>query len=299
MFNEVLVADKLCKVYSGGVKALVDVSLRVHGRSITTLLGRNGAGKTTFVRISSTTLLPTRGSIQVLGHDVVKEPDKVRKRIAVMPQDARPLSYPKPLELIEAYLVMRGWGLREAKRRARWAAEVLELGPHVNKRVSELSGGLKRRVLMSMVLASGAELLFLDEPTIGLDPHSRRKIWATLRLMRKEGYTIFLTTHYMEEAEAISDEVVLIEKGRVIARGRVETLVSRIPFPYRIEVDSGFNPNELASFGRVLSYKGYHLVYTDEPGARELTRLAINRGLRVRVNKVGLEDVFLVMTSGE
>ncbi|MDJ0269322.1 MAG: ABC transporter ATP-binding protein [Aigarchaeota archaeon] len=288
-------AEGLRKIYSGGVVALDGVSLEIRAGRIFSLLGRNGAGKTTFVKIASTQLMPSAGRIEVLGYDVITEADKIRRRIAVVPQEGRPALLNTPYEHVYHYLIARGMGLWEARRRTKQILDVLELGGYANTLCSQLSGGLRQRTLVATALATDAELLFLDEPTIGLDAITRIKIWDVIRtLTHEEGRTVILTTHYMEEAETLSDAVAIIDRGRIVARGGVDEVRSLLHSSARVEVIGGsLTLEELNRYGKVVRLGETVRVYVDDSHAREVVGLALERGARASVSRVTLEDVFV------
>ncbi|HTS32873.1 MAG TPA: ABC transporter ATP-binding protein [Thermoplasmata archaeon] len=291
-----LAAAHLGKVYpqsKGALPALDDLTLNVPKGRVYGLIGRNGAGKTTFVRIAATQLALTTGHVDVLGLDVESQTAEIRARIACVPQEARPLYFLRTQEVVYLYLKMRGMDPVEARRRTKDALEELSLTEYATRLVSRLSGGLRRRVLCAMVLASDADLLFLDEPTTGLDPIARRQVWEAVRRTIRENRTILLTTHYLDEAEALSSRLALIEKGRLRLEGSPEDLRARVRFPYRVMIQGPFPAEELAPYGRVADVEGGHLVFGREEDARELARLALERGVRVSLGPVSLEDIFL------
>jgi len=289
----------LSKRYGSGVTALDRVSLRVPRGRIVGLLGRNGAGKTTLVRILATQLMPTSGRARVLGHDVVREPEKIRERIACLPQEAEPVGFLNVWEHVHGYLLMRGMGGPEARERAEEVLRVVGLEGRKRALASELSGGMQRKLLLGMALATNAEVLFLDEPTTGLDLPSRGEVWKLLRRLRGEGKTIFLTTQNIEEAEALSDEVFLIHRGRILAGGGVGALVRRVGAEIRVEVEGGLGTEYLGRYGRCLPHAGSLLLYTNRRGAESLARAAAGKGVRVRSRPVNLEDFFLLLAGGE
>ena len=296
MPNLAVSAEHLGKVYptsKAGTPALDDLTLEIPTGRVYGLIGRNGAGKTTFVRIASTQLALTTGSLQVLGFDVRTEARKIRARIACIPQEARPLYFLNTEEVVYLYLKMRGMDPAEARRRTKAALEELSLTEYAKRLVSRLSGGLRRRTLCAMVLASDAEVLFLDEPTTGLDPLARREVWQAVRRTIREHRTIVLTTHYLDEAEALSSRLALIEKGKLRLEGTPEDLRARVRYPYRVTVQDPFPREELDSYGRVADIEGGHLVFAREDAARELARSALERGVRVSMGPVSLEDIFL------
>jgi len=291
-----LEVDHLRKVYpnsSDQKPALDDLTLKIPKGRVYGLIGRNGAGKTTFVRIASTQLALTSGHLSVLGLDVTTRTREVRSRIACVPQESRPLYFLNTEEVVYLYLKMRGMDPVEARRRTRDALEELSLTEYRTRPVSRLSGGLRRRALCAMVLASDAEVLFLDEPTTGLDPLARREVWKAVRRTIREQRTIVLTTHYLDEAEALSSRLALIEKGQLRLEGSPEDLRARVRFPYRVTVQSPFPREELEPYGRVAPIEGGFLVFAREADAREVARKALERGVRVSLGPVSLEDIFL------
>jgi ABC-2 type transport system ATP-binding protein len=289
-------ADHVGKVYphsSPGVAALADVSLSVPAGGVYGLIGRNGAGKTTFIRIACTQLAATSGTIRVLGHDVRSEERAIRAVIACVPQESRPLYFLRTEEVVYLYLKVRGMAPVEARRRTRDALAELSLTEYAKRPVNRLSGGLRRRILCAMVFASDAEILFLDEPTTGLDPLARREVWEAIRRTSRERRTILLTTHYLDEAEALSGRLALIEKGQVKLEGTAADLRGRVRYPYRVTVMGVVPREELTPYGDVADIEGGHLVFARESDARELARWALERGLKLSMGPVTLEDIFL------
>ena len=291
-----IVAQQLTKVYPGsrsGEPALAELSLEVPSGGIYGLIGRNGAGKTTFIRIAATQLEATGGSLTVLGHDVRTEERAIRARIACVPQESRPLYFLTTEEVVYLYLKMRGLPSADARKRTNAALEELSLVEYRRRLVSRLSGGLRRRTMCAMVLASDAEVMFLDEPTTGLDPIARREVWQAIRRASREQRTIVLTTHYLDEAEALSGRLALIEKGRRMLEGTAAELRARVRYPYRVTVMGAVPREELDSYGKVALIEGGFLVFAAEREARELARWALERGLKLSMGPVSLEDIFL------
>lgn len=296
-----IVARGLTKEYKGshGKRALDNVTLDVGQGEIFGLIGRNGAGKTTFLRIAGTQLLPTAGTIEVLGHDAVREPNAVRDRVAVIPQESRPFFYATPYEHVYYYLLLRGVPSAEARKRALDTLERLGLAQGKDTVLWKQSGGLRRRVLVAMALASGAELLFLDEPTTGLDPLARRDVWSAVEEAAKEGRTILLTTHYLEEAQLLSQHIAILNEGKVLAGGTLDELVAKVRWPFRVALTGrGFSVEELATFGESAAVGDSQLVFTNRDGAEDLTRLALSRGVRAVAGPVTLEDLFIQLVGG-
>jgi ABC-2 type transport system ATP-binding protein len=288
--------EHLQKIYpstSHQKPALDDLSFKIPTGRVYGLIGRNGAGKTTFVRIAATQLALTSGSVSVLGMDIQSRTREVRARIACVPQESRPLYFLNTEEVVYLYLKMRGMDPVEARRRTRDALEELSLTEYRKRLVSRLSGGLRRRALCAMVLASDAEVLFLDEPTTGLDPLARREVWKAVRRTIREHRTIVLTTHYLDEAEELSSKLALIEEGQLRLEGSPEDLRARVRYPYRVMVHDPFPREELEPYGRVAMVQGGYLVFAREADAREVARKGLERGVRVSLGPVSLEDIFL------
>jgi ABC-2 type transport system ATP-binding protein len=291
-----IVAEHLTKVYPGsrsGTRALDDLSLEVPEGGIYGVIGRNGAGKTTFIRIAATQLEATGGSVTVLGHDVRTEERAIRARIACVPQESRPLYFLTTEEVVYLYLKMRGLASADARRRTNEALEELSLVEYRHRLVNRLSGGLRRRTLCAMVLASDADVMFLDEPTTGLDPIARREVWEAVRRASREHRTIVLTTHYLDEAEALSGRIALVEQGRRLLEGTAAELRARVRYPYRVTISGAVAREELDGYGRVSPIEDGFLVFAGESDARELARWALERGLKLSMGPVSLEDIFL------
>ncbi len=285
--------SKTYKFKGGSVQALDDVSFDIPEGETYGLIGRNGAGKTTFLRITGTLLMPTSGTALVLGFDIRTEEREIRKRIAMVPQESRPLYFATTEQLIDGYLEMRGMERTETRRRRNDVIDELGLGDVRRRLVSRLSGGQRRRVMVAMVLASDAEFLFLDEPTTGLDPIARREVWAAIGHATRDRRTVLLTTHYLDEAEALSAHLALLEAGRLRVEGSPESIRARVQLPYRVTLDSSWSAEELASYGTVAPLVNGHLLFTREKEAREIVQAALKRGSQVALSPVTLEDIFL------
>ena len=288
----VLEAKDVEKTYNGKIRALNGVSVSVGRGTVFGLLGPNGAGKTTFVKITATQLLPSGGSITIMGHDVVSEPQMVRREIAVVPQEARPLSLQTPHEHIFTYLAARGFEFSEARKRANKTISDLNLQNYKDTICANLSGGLRQRVLIAMAMSTDAELLVLDEPTIGLDPVARVEVWNLVREYVSRGKTILLTTHYMDEAEFLSDRLAIINKGRVIASGTPQEVRALAGSTHVVIVKSQ-NEAEFHPFGRTLLAGTSVRVFVNLSEANELSNLCMKKNLDFSVRQVSLEDVFI------
>jgi len=212
------------KTRGGSVEAVAGVDLRVEGGELFGFLGPNGAGKTTTLRMLSTLLPPTGGQAEVVGCDLIREPNKVRQRIGYVGQrnGSDPgLSARKELEF-QARLY--GANRAEARKRADEVLAMLELESCADRPSSTYSGGQRRRLDIGIGLIHGPQLLFLDEPTTGLDPQGRARLWNEVRRLKASGMTVFLTTHYLEEADALCDRLAIIDHGRIVVEGTPEQL---------------------------------------------------------------------------
>lgn len=215
--------SSLVKKY-GSLTAVDGMSFTVNRAEIFAFLGPNGAGKTTTVEILECLRNLTSGEVRVLGYDVTKSSDQkaIRRRIGVLPQEFNTFDYLTVKENINYFATMFGKRVD--------SSSLIRLVDLENKRdtyYKHLSGGLKQRVGIAITLVNDPEIVFLDEPTAGLDPKARRGVWEVIRGLRAEGKTIFLTTHYMEEAEALADNVTVIEAGKIVASGTPSELVTK------------------------------------------------------------------------
>ncbi|MEM2975179.1 MAG: ABC transporter ATP-binding protein [Candidatus Bathyarchaeia archaeon] len=291
MKDSAVFVTELSKTYKGNIEALKKVSLNVKKGGLYTLLGPNGAGKTTFLRIISTQLMPTSGEAYVFGYDVVKEAEMVRQLIAVVPQDVATYGIYTPWEYAYYFAKLRGINRQKAKETAEKALKAVELWELRNRPCSSLSGGEKKRAIIASALSSEAELLMLDEPTSGLDAVARRKVWAVLREMVKDGKTILLTTHIMEEAEMVSDKLAILNKGEIIASGSPEEIKTLVEERFRIVVDG--DHEFLSSYNSAkIGDKTIVYVKTQEEALSLIERVFKKDG-RAETAPITLEDIFV------
>jgi ABC-2 type transport system ATP-binding protein len=276
------------------VEALAGVSMNVHPGERVALLGRNGAGKTTFLKIASTLLRPTSGSIEVFGHDIDAHPERARPYIAVVPQEGKPFFHLAPREMIYTYLRARGLSRETSQARTEEAIERMNLGDFADRLCITLSGGQRQRTMVATVIATRAPLLFLDEPTIGMDPFARREVWASLRDLTAKGSTILLTTHYLDEAEALSHRLYIVERGRVLVSGTADDLKRSVGGTLKVSLTEGAAEVEsFRSFGEtVVDGKSLTIIVAPER-LGELMDLAVRRSLTATVGPVTLEEAFL------
>ena len=293
MEDDQLICNGLTKIYSGseGKKALDGVSLSVKARGIFSLIGMNGAGKTTLVRILATQLEPTGGDAQLRGLDVVKDAKKLRERIASIPQEARSIPWMTPMQTVVSYLLWRGVPYPEGKTRAAEALAEVGIEEQRDTLNRKLSGGQRRKVMVAAVLAADSEIAFLDEPTTGLDPISRRELWKSLGELSKSHFLV-LTTHYLEEAEHLADTIAILDRGKLAAMGTLDQLRSTVKHQYSIRLPSGV-PVPGVKDGTVTTGKeGQSQILTGEEEAYSLAAELLRSGARISVSRISLDDIF-------
>ena len=225
--GDAVVLDRLAKTYRDGTEAVRGISLRVAAGESFGILGPNGAGKSTTIGMLGTLVKPTGGRASVAGHDVVADPIAVRRRIGFAMQDVGVDGFATAAEFMVLQGRLHGLRKADAVRRAQLLLRVVDLEQAAGKRMTALSGGTRRRVDLAASLVHLPPILFLDEPTEGLDPRSRGAIWETLtQLRRRLGITLVLTTHDMDEAEALCGRIGIIDRGALVVEGTSESLTS-------------------------------------------------------------------------
>lgn len=298
MSSEPLRSHDLKKVYTSRgappTTALAGVSLEVHRGERVALLGRNGAGKTTFLRIASTLLRPTSGRIEIFGHDADKDPDRARPLIAVVPQEGKPFFHLTPREQVYTYLRARGFSREVALSRTQASLEKMGISGIQDRLAITLSGGQRQRTMVATVIATEAPLLFLDEPTIGMDPFARRAVWEALRDLTRRGSTMLLTTHYLDEAEQLSDRLYIIDEGRVLVSGTAEELKQTVGGTLKVTMPEGAaHRPTFESFGTLVADGSALTVIVPPQRLSELMALALREQLTATVGPVTLEEAFL------
>lgn len=229
MKEPIILVENLVKKYKQ-LEAVKGISFSVQPGIIFGLLGRNGAGKSTTLEIIETLRPKTSGKVRVAGFDLETEPQRIKELIGVQLQDSG--FYPN-LNLKEILQLFAG--LYNTRVDVMQCLAQVDLQDKAKARVKELSGGQRQRFSLATTLINNPQLIFLDEPTTGLDPHSRRNIWEMLRDLKNQGKTIVITTHYMEEAEYLCDEIAIMDTGRLVAQGSADTLIQNL-------LDTGFVP---------------------------------------------------------
>ncbi|MFF4181598.1 ABC transporter ATP-binding protein [Streptomyces sp. NPDC001691] len=313
---DVIEAEELRRTYAGGFEAVSGISFSVARGELFALLGTNGAGKTSTVELLEGLAPPSGGRVRVLGHDPYTERAAVRPRTGVMLQEG---GFPAELTVAETVRMWAGCtsGLPEGTRRSRSmrgggrvtggpldeALELVDLGRRSQVRVKQLSGGEKRRLDLALALLSRPEVLFLDEPTTGLDAEGRRATWELVRALRDGGTTVLLTTHYLEEAEALAERLAILHEGRIAASGRVDEVVAAQPSHIAFELPDGYHLGDLPpldrlgvssheSAGRTVRLRTHQL----QQAATGLLLWARDSGVELRgldVRSASLEEAFL------
>jgi ABC-2 type transport system ATP-binding protein len=301
---------KLFRTRAGEVRALDGLDLSVAEGSVLGLLGPNGAGKTTAVRILATLLQPDAGSARVAGIDVVKDPDAVRRRIGLSGQSAAVDEYLSGFENLVMVGRLYQLGTQRARERAHELLERFDVVDAADRPVKGYSGGMRRRLDLAAALVAAPPVLFLDEPTTGLDPRSRVQMWDVIRDLVRGGSTVLLTTQYLEEADRLADEIVVIDHGRAIAQGTPDALKLKVGGE-RIELvlldvaDLGAATTaleEIALAEPAYDAESRVLSAPVSGGAADLrTVLLALAGADVEVTDIGLrrptlDDVFLTLT---
>ena len=223
MVNKVVEVNSLVKQY-GDIRAVDNISFELSEGEVFAFLGPNGAGKTTTVEILECIRPLTRGSAKVFGYDVTKQEDtkEIKKKIGVLPQDFSALDKLSVKENIDLI-----GGMYDTKLETMDVIKLLDVEDKANERFENLSGGLKQRVGVAAALVNDPELVFLDEPTTGLDPKARREVWSVIENLKRLGKTVFLTSHYMEEAQMLADRIAIIVKGKISVIGSPQDLISQ------------------------------------------------------------------------
>ena len=272
----------LRKRYRKGPWANDGITLAAAAGEILGIVGPNGAGKTTLIRQITTELRPTSGKVRVFGIDAVTRPHEVKWLIGVMPQEAA-LYWGLPVRHhLRVFALLRGLPRRDAARRCAELIADLGLQEHRCKSPEALSGGLRRRVLLGIAAVADSPLLILDEPSVGLDPEARRHLWDLLRSWRERGKTVLLSTHYMEEAEALCSRVGIIQAGSLRALDTIENLRSAFGHSYKVTFASA---------------TGTETIYGNDDA--DLVRQVRRRNVdQYSLSRTTLEDVYLDLTRG-
>ncbi|MCY4337064.1 MAG: ABC transporter ATP-binding protein [Litoreibacter sp.] len=292
----------LDKTYEGGFQALKSVSLEIEQGEILALLGPNGAGKTTLISTICGMVTPSGGSVQVGGHDIIDDFRQARRLIGLVPQEINLEPFEKVINTVRFSRGLFGKPRDDAK--IEQILRALSLWDKKDAAIKELSGGMKRRVLIAKALSHEPRVLFLDEPTAGVDVELRRDMWEVVRGLQKDGVTIILTTHYIEEAEAIADRIGVISKGNILLVEEKDALMARMgQKELQIELQQPLSalPDALSGYALELAGDGRSLTYRYDTSAERtgITTLLGDLAAQgvmlkdVSTRQSSLEDIFV------
>jgi len=294
----------LSKNYATGFKALMEVDLEIRRGEILALLGPNGAGKTTLISIICGIVTPTTGTVTVDGHDIIADYRVTRAMIGLVPQELTTDAFETVWDTVS---FSRGlFGQAPNPAHIEKVLRDLSLWDKKDSRIKELSGGMKRRVMIAKALSHEPAILFLDEPTAGVDVSLRKDMWALVRALRASGVTIILTTHYIEEAEAIADRIGIINRGRIVLVEATADLIQKLGRKQLIldlQHPLGSVPAALSVHRLELSVDGAQLTYTYDAGMESTGITALLRDLGeagihfrdLKTEQSSLEDIFVTL----
>jgi len=301
--EKIIEIKKISRTF-GEFKALNDVSLDIEKGTIFGLLGPNGAGKSTLIKVLSCQMRPTTGSAFISGLDVVSDKKYVLSIIGVVPQENSFYDELTVTENLRDFGSLYGVAVIDIKKRSHRVLEMLQLTDKSSSRASTLSGGMKTRLNIACALIHKPEVLILDEPSVGLDPVSRRALWDTIREVNREGTTILITTHYMEEADLLCSRILIMHKGNIIVEGEPEELkgligerviqITSTPGSYKSIIGRPDFPDSVSSRG--INEKGLKITLKDEQALQQVINIFESSGetiINVESNRPSLEDVFI------
>ncbi len=306
--SPIISVSGLTKSYASGFQALKSIDLEIQPGEIFGLLGPNGAGKTTLINIICGIVTPSAGTVTVGGHDIIREYRAARAMVGLVPQELTTDAFVSPWNAANY-----SRGLFGKPRNPEFVEKVLRdlsLWDKRNQNIITLSGGMKRRVLIAKALAHEPEVLFLDEPTAGVDVELRKDMWQTVRRLREGGTTIILTTHYIEEAEEMADRIGVINKGEIILVEDKAELMQKLgkkELTLQLQTKLDRVPESLAGFGVTLSADGTALTYTydtrrERTGITALLTALAEAGIRFRdlaTRQSSLEDIFVSLVRSD
>jgi len=301
--KNILSVKNLKKIYSnkqdGETHALNNLNLDVKEGEIFGLLGPNGAGKTTFINILAGTVIKTAGQVNVWGFDLDKNPRQVRASVGIVPQEVNLDPFFSPRKLLELQAGL--YGIKEKDRITDTILNLVSLEKQANSYARSLSGGMKRRLLMAKALVHQPPIIFLDEPTAGVDVELRKNLWENVRLLNELGVTIILTTHYLEEAEEMCDRIAILNKGNIVALDSTKNLLNRIQtkkVTFKTDKNIDIKENDLESL-KIISKLDNEVCVSYEKSKvniEELINLIKKNNVKIidiSTDDGDLEDVFL------
>lgn len=300
--ESIIAISNLNKVYDSGLNALSDVNLTINKGEIFALLGPNGAGKTTLINVVCGIVNPSSGKVLAGGYDILSEYRKTRSLIGLVPQELTADMFEPVISTVK---FSRGlYGKQKNDAYIEKILKDLTLWDKRDSKIMTLSGGMKRRVMIAKALSHEPEILFLDEPTAGVDVSLRKEMWQMVRELRKSGVTIILTTHYIEEAQEMADRIGFINKGKIILVEEKKTLMRKLgkkQLSLTLKTPLTAIPAELSNYNLELEGDGHRLVYnfdiqSEQSEVAELLRRLGNAGIDfkdLQTNQSSLEDIFV------
>lgn len=300
--NAVVSATGLTKKFADFL-AVDHISFQVHANECFGVLGPNGAGKTTTLRMMLGLVLPTEGELSVLGYRLPDQASELRARVGVVPQhDNLDIEF-SVIENLRSYASYFGLSGKKIENRISELLDFVELTDKSNAKVNNLSGGMKRRLTLARSLINEPELLILDEPTTGLDPQARQILWQRLRKLKKQGATLILTTHYLEEAQRLCDRLIVVDHGKILTEGSPNELIKRYVEPHVIEIHGEKLAqwrSKLAQMSDVsMEMIGETLFCYCHADVPIVDLLETADGIEYLSRRANLEDVFLKLTGRE
>ncbi len=291
-----LESNSLKKIYRNRGRtttAINNFTFSVKDKGVFSLLGRNGSGKTTFVKVSTTQLTPDEGYVKVFGKDVVSDEKELRHMISLVPQESRPFPHMNPYEHVYLFQKMNGNSREESKDRAESVIGLLGMEDFAKVECVNLSGGQKQLTMVAMALSLDTQIYFLDEPTIGLDIITRKRVWNAINKYRNAGKSILLTTHYLDEAAILSDEIGIVSHGNFIKQGTLDELRSGLEYDTRVALRGRTDIKEFEQYGRVFSDESGMVLFTNQENVEKILSDSFVRKERIEVGPIGLDDVFI------
>lgn len=292
----------LKKIYRNKGKetlAINDFTFSVRKQGVFSLLGRNGSGKTTFVKVSTTQLTPEKGNVRIFGKDSVDDEQEIRHMISLVPQEGRPFPHLTPYEHVFLFQRLNGNTREGSRDRSDTILELLGMNGFAGTECVNLSGGQKQLTMVAMALSVDTRLYFLDEPTIGLDIITRKRVWNAINKFRNEGKTILLTTHYLDEAAQLSDEIGIVSRGNFVKQGTLDELRAGLKFDTRVAIRGEVDSSKFKKFGSVQNDNLGTIIFTHQDMVEEILADQSIRKERIELGPVGLDDVFISLVGGD
>ncbi len=308
MDDFVITVKNLTKIYKNGVKANVNISFKIRKGEIFSILGPNGAGKTTLIKQLAGLLKPTSGSIIVSGVDVIRNPNAVKKYISLCPQESAIIEHLTVFEHLYYFGRLKGLSSDQAKKETYSLISRFDLKEYRDKYVGSLSKGLQRRIIVAQAFLGSREIVYLDEPTTHLDPVGRRHVWSIIREYKRDGITILLATHYMDEAERLSDRILFLNNGHVVAIGSIKYIKKLVGNYVKIRIDAYHVEeikkllSQIKDFYKISKYSESFIdiiISRENDVIKKLIDFLVSRRMEFELRMPSLEDVFLELSENE